>query len=66
MDPESVRIDKTKLEIAKVSTCPDDTAYWLSKTPDERFAAAELMRWINYGDKTTERLQRILEVTKRT
>ena len=42
-----------------------DKAYWHSKSPQERMAALELMRQINYGyDPTTERLQRVLEVAK--
>lgn len=44
-----------------------DKAYWHSKTPQERMAALELMRQINYGyDPTTERLQRILEIAELT
>ena len=44
-----------------------DKAYWHSKTPQERMAALELMRQINYGyDPTTERLQRVLEVAELT
>ena len=44
-----------------------DKAYWHSKTPQERMAALELMRQINYGyDPTTERLQRVLEIAEFT
>lgn len=65
MDLDKFKLDRSRLEVVKMSECPDDTGYWLSKTPDERFAAAELIRRINYGNRTSERLQRILEVTKR-
>jgi hypothetical protein len=65
MDLDKFKLDRSKLEVVKVSECPDDTEYWLSKTPDERFVAAELIGRINYGDRASERLQRILEVTKR-
>lgn len=45
----------------------DDKAYWHSRTPQERMAALELMRQINYGyDPTTERLQRVLEIVEFT
>lgn len=45
----------------------DDKAYWHSKSPQERMAALELMRQINYSyDPTTERLQRVLEVAEFT
>jgi hypothetical protein len=42
---------------------PNDRQYWLSKTPEERFEALELLRQIAYGyDPATARLQRVLEV----
>ena len=44
-----------------------DKAYWHSKTPQERMAALELMRQINYDyDPVTDRLQRVLEVAEFT
>jgi hypothetical protein len=44
---------------------PDDRAYWLSKTLEERLEALELLRQIHYGyDPTTERLQRVLTVVE--
>ncbi len=43
----------------------DDKKYWLSKTPEERLEAVELMRRIIYGDEAAKRLQRVLEITKR-
>jgi hypothetical protein len=51
-----------------VSTFADmekqDRAYWLRQTPEARLRAMELMRWINYGDAVTGRLQRILEIVQ--
>jgi hypothetical protein len=45
---------------------PDDKEYWLSKSPQERLEAVELMRQIIYGyDPFTTRLQRVLEVAQR-
>jgi len=45
----------------------DDKEYWLSRTPEERLEAVELMRQIIYGyDPSATRLQRILEVTQRS
>ncbi len=44
-----------------------DKRYWKSKTPHERLEAIELTRQMRYGyDPTTLRLQRVLEVTRRT
>ena len=39
-----------------------DRAHWLSRTPQERLAAAEQLRQIAYGyDATTARIQPIFE-----
>jgi hypothetical protein len=40
----------------------DELAFWRTRTPEERLAATELLRQINYGDlATTARLQRVFE-----
>ena len=44
----------------------DEKRYWHSKTPQERLAAAELMRQINYDyDPVSDRIQRVIEVVER-
>jgi hypothetical protein len=59
------RIDRSAFEIAKLTDKPNDRQYWMSKTPEERFEALELLRQIPCGyDPATERLQRVLEVVK--
>jgi hypothetical protein len=61
----TARIDKSVLSVAALSDQSDDRAFWHSKTPEERLAAMELMRAINYGyDPATTRLQRVLTVTQ--
>jgi hypothetical protein len=58
-----IRIDKKAFSVSSLSDESDEKAYWLSKTPQERLIAMELLRQINYGyDPTTARLQRILEI----
>lgn len=42
----------------------DDLAYWLSKTPEERLSAVEILRRQHYGDQ--HRLQRVVRVIRRT
>ena len=60
-------IDKSILSVVSLSEESDDKEYWHAKTPQERLAAVELMRQINYGyDPTTLRLQRVLEVAQLT
>jgi hypothetical protein len=52
--------------VASLFDPSDEKAYWLSKTPDERLEAVELMRRIIYGDEAAKRLQRVFEVTQRS
>ena len=64
-DLDVFRIDRSKLSVTSLSDKSDDKAYWLSKTPQERLAALELMRQINYGyDPTTARLERVFEIVE--
>ena len=61
----NLRLDKDALSVVSLSEESDDKEYWYAKTPQERLAAVELMRQINYGyDPTTTRLQRVLEVAQ--
>lgn len=64
---ESSRIDKSALSVTTFAEQDArDREYWLSKTPEERFAAIEVIRQNLYGyDPATERLQRVLEITER-
>jgi hypothetical protein len=62
--PES-RMNRTILTVRPLSEEGDDLAFWLSRTVEERLAAAEQMRQMAYGyDPTTARLQRVLHVAE--
>ena len=66
---DTFRVDKEKLSVLPSFQEAEeaDKEYWHSKSPQERMAALELMRQINYGyDPTTERLQRVLEIVEFT
>ncbi len=64
-DLDTFRIDRSKLSVTSLFDKSDDREYWLSKTPQERLAALESMRQINYGyDPTTARLERVLEIVE--
>jgi len=44
----------------------DEKEYWLSRSPEERLEAVEIMRRILYGyDPSSTRLQRVIEVAER-
>ena len=61
---ELLKVDRTVLTVASLYES-DEKEYWLSKTPEERLQALELMRQIVYGyDPATARLQRVLEITE--
>ena len=62
-----LRMDKTAFSVTSLFDESDEKAYWLSKTPDERLEAMELMRQIIYGyNPSTIRLQRVFEVAELT
>ncbi len=66
MNFDDLRLDKTTLTVASLHDEPDDAAFWLSKSPTERFQMTEYLRQMNYGyDPATARLQRVFEVTQR-
>lgn len=56
------KLNKTVFEIVALGQEINDLAYWMSRSPEERFEAIEWLRRINYGeDATTARLQRFFE-----
>jgi hypothetical protein len=65
IDFPSSKMDKSAFSVKRTFDESDDKAYWLSRTPYERLYYMETLRRINYGDKATARLQRVLEVTQR-
>jgi len=62
----TITFDKTAVSIHTLGEEPNDAAYWLAKSPAERWAAMELMRQINYDyDPVTDRIPRVLDVAER-
>ena len=62
-----IKMDKTAFSVTTLSEKTNDREYWLSKTPQERMQALELMRQINYGyDPTTARMEKVLEIVQLT
>ncbi len=62
---ELPKVDRTAFAVTSLDES-DEKEYWLSKTPEERLQALELMRQIIYGyDSATARLQRVLEIAQR-
>jgi hypothetical protein len=64
-EEELMKVDRTAFVVTSLHES-DEKHYWLSKTPEERLQALELMRQIIYGyDSATARLQRVLEIAQR-
>ncbi len=45
----TISMDKSAFSVTALQDEPDDKEFWLSKTPQERLEAVELLRQLNYG-----------------
>jgi len=60
------RLDKTAFSVRDLHDPDDSHTYWWDKTPQERLAALEYLRYHAYGyDPTTDNVPRILRVVER-
>lgn len=61
------RLDKSALQITSIDDADEEEKrYWHAQTPQERLAAVETLRRLNFGEEAaTARLQRLLEVVER-
>jgi hypothetical protein len=58
-------MDGTILSVTSLTDVADDREFSLSKTPQERLPAVELLRAVNYGyDPASARLQRVFSVAQ--
>ena len=64
MDATIPRLDKTRLTVSSLDDYEEEEKrYWLSCEPAVRLNAIEINRRMVYGtDRTTARLQRVLEI----
>jgi hypothetical protein len=58
------KVRRDVFKVTSLSDPLDDKEYWMSKTPEERLEAVELMRRMIYGDEAVKRLQRVLEIVQ--
>lgn len=61
---KEIKLDKRAFTIVPLFDESGDKTYWLSQTPQDRMSQIEILRQVNYGDRATIRLQRILEIVK--
>jgi hypothetical protein len=57
-----LNVDRRAFSISSEFDDEEQRNYWLLRTPYERLRHVEVLRRINYGDKATARLQRVLEL----
>ena len=63
MSDDLPRLDKTALSVGSLfDDDEEERLYWLSRTPAERLRHTEYLRRMNYGERATARLQRVLEI----
>lgn len=61
----TTQVDRTVFEVVSIEDADRiDREFWLSKTPEERLQAMEIMRQITYNYDPTERLQRVFEIAQ--
>jgi hypothetical protein len=59
------KMDKAAFSVVSLAEANDELFYWLSKTPEERLCAVELVRQTLYGYAgSSVRLQRVLTVAQ--
>jgi hypothetical protein len=65
MIDDASSLDRSAFSVTTLSDQSDDRAYWQSQSPEQRLAAVEQLRQLNYDYDPAERLQRVLEVAQR-
>jgi hypothetical protein len=61
-----MKLNKKAISVVSSFDNSEYKKYWLSKSKIERLNYIEELRKNNYGNKATQRLQRILKVVKKT
>ena len=61
------QFDKSVISIVELGNEPDDLDFWLERSVNERIAAIELMRQINYQyDPIADRIPRVLDIVEQS
>ncbi len=64
-DNSMPQLDRTAFAVSDHFDDPDEKAYWLSRTPQERLRHMELLRRINYGSAALGPMQKVFEIVER-
>lgn len=65
-DFPQLKLDKTKIKIgSKIEdSITDEIKFWQNATVKERLQHIERLRRLNYGNRATRRLQRVIQIVK--
>lgn len=65
-DIPRLKLDKTKIRIGSRigDSIADEIEYWQNTTVKERLQHIERLRRLNYGNRATGRLQRVIQIVK--
>jgi hypothetical protein len=65
-DIPRLKLDKTKIRIGSriEDSIADEIEYWQNTTVKERLQHIERLRRLNYGNRATGRLQRVVQIVK--
>ncbi len=59
------KIDRAAFSVGSFADEPDDLAYWLSQTPEDRLAGVEFLRRQQYGDAAIDGdIFKFIEITE--
>jgi hypothetical protein len=60
----SLRLDRTAISISDDFEEPETTRWWHAQTAELRLQHMMALRAMNYGDRASARLQRVLEIAE--
>ena len=65
-DPiQPLKLDKTKFSVSNSFDGSETLAFWHAQSPEARLRHVEQLRRMNYGNRASARLQRLLEIARR-
>jgi hypothetical protein len=59
-----LKLDRSSFSVSDHFDDDEVRRYWHARTPVQRLAQVEILRRINYGNRASERLLRVLEVVE--
>lgn len=63
-DIPELKLDRTKMRVVNGFDDSEEIEYWRQTSVKERLQHIERLRRLNYGVRATERLQRVIRITK--